>query len=283
MATLLPPRFVDPASADATNDTLRYNPSSGRVEFMPGGGDSGGVMSGAVTRYALGTTTTINSTTPVDLPDITGNLDATATTDVFLVDVTLDLLGSSTASFVAALLVDGVAQPNQIVVLRGSNERHPARQLFRVTGLSVGAHPFKVQAWLTSANGSYKVQLTHTVVTVTHLTGGGGATTLNDLTDVDTATTPPADDQGLTFDAATGLWVPGQPTPAAHTHPATGITVQDENGNVGTGVTQIDFQGAGVTATSGTGEVVVTIAGGGGILDGGDPTSSNNAIDGGTP
>lgn len=67
-----------------------------------------------------------------------------------------------------------------------------------------------------------------------------------------------------------------------------GITVQDENGNVGTGVTQIDFQGAGVSAAAGTGEVVVTIAGGGGsggggILDGGDPTSSNNTIDGGAP
>jgi hypothetical protein len=42
------------------------------------------------------------------------------------------------------------------------------------------------------------------------------------------------------------------------------LTVQDENGTVATGVTQIDFQGAGVTATAGTGEVVVTIPGGGG-------------------
>lgn len=42
---------------------------------------------------------------------------------------------------------------------------------------------------------------------------------------------------------------------------AAGITVQDENANVATGVTQIDFQGAGVSATAGTGEVVVTIAG----------------------
>jgi hypothetical protein len=42
------------------------------------------------------------------------------------------------------------------------------------------------------------------------------------------------------------------------------LTVQDENGNVATGVTQIDFQGAGVAATSGTGEVIVTISGGGG-------------------
>jgi predicted GH43/DUF377 family glycosyl hydrolase len=43
-----------------------------------------------------------------------------------------------------------------------------------------------------------------------------------------------------------------------------GLTVQDENGNVSTGVTQLDFQGAGVTAASGTGEVTVTVSGGGG-------------------
>ena len=39
------------------------------------------------------------------------------------------------------------------------------------------------------------------------------------------------------------------------------LTVQDENSNVSTSVTQIDLQGAGVSATSGTGEVVVTIPG----------------------
>lgn len=43
-----------------------------------------------------------------------------------------------------------------------------------------------------------------------------------------------------------------------------GLTIQDENGNVATGVTQLDFQGAGVTATAGTGEVVITIPGGAG-------------------
>lgn len=37
------------------------------------------------------------------------------------------------------------------------------------------------------------------------------------------------------------------------------LTVQDENTNVSTAVTQIDFQGSGVAVTSGTGEVVVTI------------------------
>jgi hypothetical protein len=43
-----------------------------------------------------------------------------------------------------------------------------------------------------------------------------------------------------------------------------GLTVQDENGTVASGVTQIDFQGAGVTAAAGSGEVVVTITGAGG-------------------
>jgi hypothetical protein len=41
------------------------------------------------------------------------------------------------------------------------------------------------------------------------------------------------------------------------------ITVQDENGNVSTDVTRFDFQGAGVSASAGTGEVVITIPGGG--------------------
>lgn len=39
------------------------------------------------------------------------------------------------------------------------------------------------------------------------------------------------------------------------------LTVQDENANVSTAVTQIDFQGTGVTASAGTGEVIVTIPG----------------------
>lgn len=63
----------------------------------------------------------------------------------------------------------------------------------------------------------------------------------------------------------------------------TSLTVQDENANVSTAVTQIDFQGAGVTTTSGTGEVIVTIPAGGVVPlilfgDGrdGDATISSN-------
>lgn len=42
--------------------------------------------------------------------------------------------------------------------------------------------------------------------------GGGGATELDDLTDVDTATTPPSDGDVLTYDNGSSLWVPAAPS-----------------------------------------------------------------------
>lgn len=42
--------------------------------------------------------------------------------------------------------------------------------------------------------------------------GGGGATTLDDLTDVDTTSTPPSDGDVLTYDTGSSLWVPAAPT-----------------------------------------------------------------------
>jgi hypothetical protein len=64
------------------------------------------------------------------------------------------------------------------------------------------------------------------------------------------------DGQAIVWDDTAGEWVPDTVGAGGS------LTVQDENGNVATGVTQIDFQGSGVTAASGTGEVVVTIPGG---------------------
>ena len=84
------------------------------------------------------------------------------------------------------------------------------------------------------------------------------------------------DGQVLTWDSTNSRWQPETPSSGGS------LTVQDENSNVATAVTQIDFQGAGVAVTSGTGEVVVTVAGGGGST--GDDTihtypSSPNAKD----
>lgn len=67
-----------------------------------------------------------------------------------------------------------------------------------------------------------------------------------------------ADGDGIFYDAGTDRFQLGPPPSGGS------LTVQDENSNVATGVTQIDFQGSGVTTTSGTGEVIVTIPGGGG-------------------
>lgn len=60
--------------------------------------------------------------------------------------------------------------------------------------------------------------------------------------------------EGTTLKTQSGIaqWVPD------------GITVQDENTTVASGVTQLDFQGSGVNVTAGSGEVVVSIDSGSG-------------------
>lgn len=70
---------------------------------------------------------------------------------------------------------------------------------------------------------------------------------------------------GAALVAGSGITItvndPADTITVAATGGGSSLTVQDENSNVSTSVTQIDFQGAGVTATSGSGEVVVTIPG----------------------
>jgi hypothetical protein len=86
---------------------------------------------------------------------------------------------------------------------------------------------------------------------------------LTDLDDInDVVITSVADGHVLTWDSGTSRWVNEAPSGGGGS-----LIVQDENGNVATGVTQIDFQGAGVAATAGTGEVIVTVAGGGGSAE----------------
>lgn len=48
----------------------------------------------------------------------------------------------------------------------------------------------------------------------TTVTTSGGASVLNDLGDVDTATTPPADGDVLTYDTGAGQWGPAAGPPA---------------------------------------------------------------------
>jgi hypothetical protein len=87
------------------------------------------------------------------------------------------------------------------------------------------------------------------------LSGGGNLTAdrtfdldavLDDLTDVDTTTNPPADGDGLFFDNASGLWLPDAPagggsawTLAGAGQTATGVWDQTVDGNKAT----VDFTG----------------------------------------
>lgn len=69
----------------------------------------------------------------------------------------------------------------------------------------------------------------------------GGATSINDLTDVDTSTTPPTSGQVLEWSGSN--WVPATPTPG--------------------GVTSI-IAGSGISVDQATGDVTITVTGGGG-------------------
>ena len=81
----------------------------------------------------------------------------------------------------------------------------------------------------------------------------GGATTLPALNDVTIAT--PTDNQVLTFDNNTSMWV------NADSQGGTDITVQDEGLNVETALDTLNFTGAGVTATGSSGTATVAIPG----------------------
>ena len=79
-------------------------------------------------------------------------------------------------------------------------------------------------------------------------------------------TTSGASDGSMLWAKAADAYLAGRTKrPPASSSGSASLTVQDENATVATSVSQLDFQGAGVTATAGTGgEVIVTIPGGSG-------------------
>lgn len=59
-----------------------------------------------------------------------------------------------------------------------------------------------------------KLFVKHTDDSIKEISGGGGATTIDDLADVDTSTVAPTDGQVLTWDNAAGQWEPATPSAA---------------------------------------------------------------------
>jgi hypothetical protein len=73
-----------------------------------------------------------------------------------------------------------------------------------------------------------KLFVKHTDNSIKEISGGGGASTIDDLTDVDTSTTPPTDGQTLVWVDANSQWEPATPA-------SSGVTSVDVIG--GTGLT----------------------------------------------
>jgi len=75
--------------------------------------------------------------------------------------------------------------------------------------------------------------------------GGGGASSLDDLSDVDTSSSPPADGDHLVYDASNGLWYPTADTAGSGGGISTvGMTLID-SWDYSTDVTEVDFTNLG--------------------------------------
>lgn len=79
----------------------------------------------------------------------------------------------------------------------------------------------------------------------------GGALALDDLTDVDTTTTPPTGGQALVFDDASGLWVPGDGAAAPN-----GLPTGGADGQVLTKQSATDYDAAWETPSSGSSAIL---------------------------
>ena len=96
---------------------------------------------------------------------------------------------------------------------------------------------------------------------------------LDDLVDVDTSTL--ADGQALVYNAASKTWKPG--TVSSGSSGSSALEVLDEGTPLDTAVVQINFTGAGVTATASGHDITVNIHGGGGG-GGGDGGGSSRVL-----
>lgn len=127
----------------------------------------------------------------------------------------------------------------------------------------------------TPSGGGYTDEQVRDVIGAALVAGTGITVTVNDAGDTITIAVDTAAEIERVVDAVAAALVAGTNTTIVYDDALGTITisssggssssslaVQDEGVTVASGVTQIDFQGAGVTAAAGTGEVVVTIPGG---------------------
>jgi hypothetical protein len=95
---------------------------------------------------------------------------------------------------------------------------------------------------------------TYVDTAISNIGGGGGATAINDLSDVDTSSTPPTNGQALIWDNASSFWVPG--SAGAGSYDQTLNTTDDVEFN---SVSSPTFTNTGVGAPSITSASTITL------------------------
>lgn len=108
------------------------------------------------------------STAQVDVPGLTVTVNVTNTGQSFLIDASLDISQSIAGipSVTVALQIDGVSHASTITYIGGATAaRSTLAKQWRVSGLSVGSHTFKLVAVANNVN-SFTIQATSSTMTV---------------------------------------------------------------------------------------------------------------------
>jgi hypothetical protein len=170
------------------------------ISYAGGTGMSATHVEGAIDELAtekVDTTRTISTTAP-----LTGGGDLSANRTLAV------SAGTETAAGVLELATNGETTTGTDTV-RATHPAGVAAAIAAHTGDTTDAHDASAIS-IADAGGDFTATNVEDALAELFASGGGGGVAdLDDLTDVDTTTTPPADGQALVWDDGDSLWVPG--------------------------------------------------------------------------
>lgn len=166
-------KFMGTPANPESDEGLLYFKADGKLYKKVGGVESlvEGGMPGAGTApdtyYLTSTGTPITGTAPFIVPGLSQTITSTGPSDLWLVDVSLDIsCTTSGATNVSTLNVDGAANPSQIIYNTATGLRAENGKKYRITGLAAGNHTIDVRSYNTTTGASYTIQAAHSIMCI---------------------------------------------------------------------------------------------------------------------
>lgn len=157
---------------------------------------------------------------------------------------------------------------------------------YDITKMTVPGNPSAndIRVYVDTADTHLKIKNNAGTVVDLHTGGGGGATNLNALTDVDTVTTAPTNNQVLTYSTGSSQWIPATPPGASGGEANTASNIGTGEGTIFSTKTGVDLkfkslkQGNNITLTNNANDITIASnISGSGSLKSGSILKSGNA------